>query len=83
MLMKKRCPRCGGNIYIEEDRFGRWGYCLQCGYECGSEKMIKSPEQVPLSGISRPPIQNASKLAMPKVTPELSQGHLVAELKQD
>jgi len=24
-----RCPRCGGNLYIEEN----WQSCLQCGYD--------------------------------------------------
>jgi hypothetical protein len=80
MLMKKRCPRCGGNIYVEEDCFGCWGYCLQCGYECDPENMIKSPEQVTLSGMTRRPTQNVNNLTKPKVTSELLQGHLVAEL---
>ena len=72
MLTKKRCPRCGGNIYLEEDSFGCWGYCLQCGHECDLENAAKAPEKLTLSGMGKPPTQNVSKLARLKV-----------ELKQD
>jgi hypothetical protein len=27
----KRCEKCGGNIYVDEDRFGKYTCCLQCG----------------------------------------------------
>jgi hypothetical protein len=30
-IKKKRCPRCGGNIYLDSDRFGWYEQCLQCG----------------------------------------------------
>ena len=29
----KRCPRCGGNMFIDEDLVGYYAQCLQCGYE--------------------------------------------------
>ena len=29
----KRCPRCGGNLFIDEDTVGCHEQCLQCGYE--------------------------------------------------
>ena len=83
MLMKKRCLRCGGNIYLEEDSFGCWGYCLQCGYECDLENTIKSPKQLALSEMGKSPTQNFSKLARLKMPSDLLQGRLVAELKQD
>ena len=25
------CERCGGSMYAEQDRFGQYRYCLQCG----------------------------------------------------
>jgi DNA-directed RNA polymerase subunit M/transcription elongation factor TFIIS len=32
-LKTNRCPRCGGNIFIDEDSIGYYAHCLQCGYE--------------------------------------------------
>ena len=29
----KNCPRCGGDIYIDEELDGAYEQCLQCGYE--------------------------------------------------
>jgi ribosomal protein S27AE len=28
----KSCPRCGGDIYLEEDNDDCYARCLQCGY---------------------------------------------------
>jgi hypothetical protein len=33
MGSSKNCPRCRGNIVIDEDVVGRFEKCLQCGYE--------------------------------------------------
>ncbi len=32
MLTHKQCPKCGGNIYLSADYYGRYEQCLQCGY---------------------------------------------------
>lgn len=29
----KRCPRCRGHVYIDEDLDACYEKCLQCGYE--------------------------------------------------
>lgn len=29
----KKCPRCRGDIFIDEDVEGCYEKCLQCGYE--------------------------------------------------
>ena len=34
MLTHKHCPKCGGNIYLSADYYGRYEQCLQCGYTC-------------------------------------------------
>jgi ribosomal protein S27AE len=34
MLTHKQCPKCGGNIYLSADYYGRYEQCLQCGYTC-------------------------------------------------
>ena len=28
----KMCPRCNGDIGIRSDQYGRYAYCLQCGF---------------------------------------------------
>ena len=30
--LKKRCPKCGGNLYCEGDHHGWYAQCLQCGF---------------------------------------------------
>jgi Zn ribbon nucleic-acid-binding protein len=27
-----RCPKCGGNLYMDRDYIGWYEQCLQCGY---------------------------------------------------
>ena len=83
VLMDKRCPKCGGNIFLEEDIFGCYEHCLQCGYDCDLENIIESPEPVALSRMSNSMTQDVKKLTSPKVMPQLLERHLVAELEQD
>ncbi len=33
MLLLKACPRCRGDLIVEQDRYGPVIDCLQCGYE--------------------------------------------------
>ena len=33
MILLKACPRCHGDLYLEEDYYGRYFNCLQCGLE--------------------------------------------------
>jgi len=30
--MRKRCPKCGGNILLNSDEHGWYEHCLQCSY---------------------------------------------------
>ena len=32
MIKFKVCPRCHGDLYLNEDVFGKYVNCLQCGY---------------------------------------------------
>ncbi len=32
MIKFKVCPRCHGDLYLNEDIFGKYVNCLQCGY---------------------------------------------------
>jgi hypothetical protein len=38
----KRCPRCGGDLFIYDDLDGWYEECLQCAYE----RELKNPEPV-------------------------------------
>lgn len=32
MIKFKGCPRCGGDLILAEDMFGKYLSCLQCGF---------------------------------------------------
>lgn len=33
MIRFKACPKCGGDVFLEQDILGSWHEdCLQCGY---------------------------------------------------
>ncbi len=32
LVRRQRCPKCGGNLYIDTDYYGTVEKCLQCGY---------------------------------------------------
>jgi predicted nucleic acid-binding Zn-ribbon protein len=33
-MIEKGCPRCGGDVFVEDDIFfGKWLFCLQCGWD--------------------------------------------------
>lgn len=41
----KSCPRCGGDTFIDRE-LNRWyEHCLQCGYMCDLENIIKVKQQ--------------------------------------
>ena len=32
MTHRPRCPKCGGNLFANEDVYSTYRHCLQCGY---------------------------------------------------
>jgi len=50
----KKCPRCGGNMFIDGDIYGWYEKCLQCGYCC---------ELRGLGGLPRNSVQKDEMLA--------------------
>ncbi len=32
MIFFKACPRCHGDLHINQDMYGQYKECLQCGY---------------------------------------------------
>jgi hypothetical protein len=31
-FVARKCPKCGGNVYLDSDYFGWYEQCLQCGF---------------------------------------------------
>ncbi len=44
----KRCPKCGGNLYLEKDLYGWYEECLQCAYVQDLKKIY---EKVPAASL--------------------------------
>jgi len=40
----RHCPRCGGNLYLDSDEYGRFEHCLQCGYTAEQVNMAQEPD---------------------------------------
>ena len=32
MLYFKSCPKCHGDVHVDEDSYGAYAKCLQCGF---------------------------------------------------
>jgi len=48
MILKiKSCPRCAGDVYIDEDIYGWYEECYQCGYLRFLEKINETGKFVP------------------------------------
>jgi predicted nucleic-acid-binding Zn-ribbon protein len=56
---RAKCPKCGGNVYLDNDYFGWYEECLQCGYTRnlqkvvrvdaeGGDKYIETPIEIPV-----------------------------------
>jgi ribosomal protein S27AE len=54
MLTHKQCPKCGGNIYLNTDYYGRYEQCLQCGYTRDLDAVDK--HQKPLVQLKQKPV---------------------------
>ena len=47
MFKLKGCPRCGGDLREERDKYGTYEICLQCGFH-KSDTPDGSPPVLPL-----------------------------------
>ena len=54
MIKLKGCPKCHGDLYLNEDMYGKYFNCLQCGYtkDVTSEPEIEVREPVTAGAIS-------------------------------
>ena len=48
-FVQKKCPRCGGNVFLDVDEYGWLEKCLQCSYTCDLGKIAEN-KKVPDSG---------------------------------
>ena len=39
----RRCPKCGGNLFIYNDYYGWYEQCLQCAYSRDLVEVCKAP----------------------------------------
>lgn len=62
MYWLKGCPRCNGDLQGEEDRFGRYLACIQCGYhtQCVAAAQVSAGLQEGLCNQKRPRIRMMS-----------------------
>ncbi len=54
MLTHKTCPKCGGNIYLSTDYYGRYEQCLQCGYTYDLDAFEKQDKPATIQLKARP-----------------------------
>ena len=47
MLRLKSCPRCKGDLRIDQDHYGWYEECIQCGYICDLPRVVTTQEQNP------------------------------------
>jgi hypothetical protein len=59
---KARCPKCGGNVYLDNDHFGWYEECLQCGYTRNLQKVVKVGTE-----IGDKYIETLSEISAPKL----------------
>jgi ribosomal protein S27AE len=53
MIKFKGCPRCGGDLLLAEDVFGKYLSCLQCGFLRDLAERAKEPRQPVAAGEQR------------------------------
>ena len=59
MFWFKSCPRCRGDLAQHEDIYGRYVFCLQCGYQLTPQQeenlliwgLLPAQEEVLVAGV--------------------------------
>ncbi|MFH1032770.1 MAG: hypothetical protein V1767_09440 [Chloroflexota bacterium] len=57
----KRCPKCGGNIYLDRDEYGWYQKCLQCGFNCELESIVDARVRVVRSKLEKLPVEEETE----------------------
>lgn len=45
MTRLKSCPKCNGRVMIDQDEYGWYEYCMQCGHMRDVTGLVEAPEQ--------------------------------------
>ena len=45
-FVRERCPKCGGNVYLDRDYYGWYEQCLQCSYTRYLETIAEARDRV-------------------------------------
>jgi hypothetical protein len=40
-VRKQKCPKCGGNMFLDMDSFGWYEQCLQCGFSSHLGQLVE------------------------------------------
>ncbi len=59
MIKFKVCPRCNGDLYLNQDNFGKYVNCLQCGYM----KDVEMPVLAKVETVKKPAATSGRRAA--------------------
>ena len=59
-FVQKKCPKCGGNVYLDKDEYGWYEQCLQCAFTSMLGNIVDVREKVKKENGSRLEKQTAS-----------------------
>ena len=54
MFWFKRCPRCSGDLFEENDQYGHFITCMQCGFSKDAVEPMTDPDEICLEPIAAP-----------------------------
>ena len=46
MWKLKGCPRCGGDLFVDQDQSGWHAMCIQCGHRSYLQSIVDAREKV-------------------------------------
>ena len=49
MIKFKACPKCKGDLYLNQDIYGKYLNCLQCGYLKDISSELEIPQREPVT----------------------------------
>lgn len=41
-FVARKCPKCGGSVYLDSDQFGWFEQCLQCGLVSDLKEIVEA-----------------------------------------
>jgi hypothetical protein len=56
MFWFKRCPRCSGDLYEENDQYGNFITCMQCGFSKDIFEKMSDPGAISVDPVPAPAV---------------------------